>query len=37
MTDAVKADSRSVMEYDGMKLVELPDKVFTKEYLKKIQ
>ena len=37
MTDAVKADTRSVMEYDGMKLVDLPDKVFTKEYLKKIQ
>lgn len=37
MTDAVKADTRSVMEYDDMKLVELPDKLFTKEYLKKLQ
>ena len=37
MTDAVKADTVSVMEYDAMKMVELPDKVFTKEYLKKVQ
>ncbi|MFO1320376.1 MAG: outer membrane lipoprotein-sorting protein [Burkholderiales bacterium] len=37
MTDAVKADTRSVMEYAEMKLVDLPDKVFTKEYLKKLQ
>lgn len=37
MTDAVKADTRSVMDYDDMKLVDLPDKMFTKEYLKKVQ
>lgn len=37
MTDAVKADTVSVMEYDAMKMVDLPDKVFTKEYLKKVQ
>lgn len=37
MTDAVKADTVSVMEYDSMKLAELPDKLFTKEYLKKMQ
>lgn len=37
MVDAVKADTKSVMEYDDMKLVELPDKIFTKEYLKKLQ
>ncbi len=37
MTDAVKADTVSVMEYESMKLVDLPDKVFTKEYLKKVQ
>lgn len=37
MTDAIKTDTRSVMEYEDMKLVELPDKLFTKEYLKRIQ
>lgn len=37
MTDAVKEDTVSVMEYEGMKLVDLPDKLFTKEYLKKVQ
>lgn len=37
MTDAVKADTVSTLEYEAMKLVDLPDKVFTKEYLKKVQ
>ena len=37
MVDAVKADTRSVMDYNEMRLVELPDKMFTKEYLKKVQ
>jgi len=37
MVDAVKADTRSVMDYNDMKLVDLPDRMFTKEYLKKIQ
>jgi len=37
MVDALRPDSRSEMDYDDMKLRELPDKVFTKEYLKKLQ
>jgi outer membrane lipoprotein-sorting protein len=37
MTDALKADSQSVMEYSDMRNRELPDKVFTKEYLKKLE
>jgi hypothetical protein len=37
MVDALKADTRSLMEYEDMKPRELPDKVFTKEYLKKLE
>lgn len=37
MTDALKSDSRSVMEYQDMKIRDLPDKIFTKEYLKKLE
>lgn len=37
MTDAVKADTTSVLDYDAMKMVDLPEKIFTKEYLKKVQ
>lgn len=34
MEDALRKDERSVLEYDSMKLRDLPDKVFTKDYLK---
>jgi hypothetical protein len=37
MVDGVKTDTKSVMDYDDMRLVDLPDKMFTKEYLKKVQ
>jgi outer membrane lipoprotein-sorting protein len=37
MEDALKAGEQSVLEYQGMKLRDLPDKVFTKEYLKKLE
>ena len=37
MIDALKAGEQSVLEYEHMKLRELPDKVFTKDYLKKLQ
>lgn len=37
MIDGVKSDTKSVMDYDDMRLVDLPDKMFTKEYLKKVQ
>jgi hypothetical protein len=37
MTDALNQGEQSTLEYSGMKLRELPDKVFTKEYLKKLE
>jgi outer membrane lipoprotein-sorting protein len=37
MTDALRPGEQSVLEYDQMKLRELPDKVFSKDYLKKLQ
>jgi len=36
MDDALKAGNQSVLEYNSMKLRDLPDKVFTKDYLKKL-
>ncbi len=36
MEDALKADEQSVLEYSAMKLRDLPDKIFTKDYLKKL-
>ncbi|MGC3963401.1 MAG: outer membrane lipoprotein-sorting protein [Rhodocyclaceae bacterium] len=37
MEDALKPGEVSVLEYDAMKPRDLPDHVFTKEYLKKLQ
>lgn len=37
MTDALRTDEESVLEYSEMKLRELPDKIFTKDYLKKLE
>jgi outer membrane lipoprotein-sorting protein len=37
MTDALRAGEQSVLDYAGMKLRDLPDKVFTKDYLKKLE
>lgn len=37
MEDALKAGEVSVLEYGQMKLRDLPEKVFTKDYLKKLQ
>lgn len=37
MEDALKSGEQSVLEYQGMKLRDLPDKIFTKEYLKKLE
>ena len=37
MEDALKPGEQSVMEYAQMRLRELPDKVFSKDYLKKLQ
>jgi outer membrane lipoprotein-sorting protein len=36
MEDALKEGERSVLEYRAMKLRDLPDKIFTKDYLKKL-
>ena len=36
MEDALKAGNVSVLEYNSMKLRDLPDKIFTKDYLKKL-
>ena len=36
MEDALKTGERSVLDYQGMKMRDLPDKVFTKDYLKKL-
>ena len=36
MEDALRKDEVSVLEYSEMKLRDLPDKIFTKDYLKKL-
>lgn len=36
MEDALKSGEQSVLEYNSMKLRDLPDKIFTKDYLKKL-
>jgi outer membrane lipoprotein-sorting protein len=36
MEDALRSGEQSVLEYSAMKLRDLPDKIFTKEYLKKL-
>ncbi len=36
MEDALRGGEKSVLEYGDMKLRDLPDRVFTKEYLKKL-
>jgi len=36
MEDALRGGEQSVLEYGAMKLRDLPDKIFTKDYLKKL-
>ena len=36
MEDALRGNEQSILEYSAMKLRDLPDKVFTKDYLKKL-
>jgi outer membrane lipoprotein-sorting protein len=36
MEDALRGGEQSVLEYAGMKVRDLPDKIFTKDYLKKL-
>jgi hypothetical protein len=37
MEDALRKGERSVLAYSAMKLRDLPDKIFTKDYLKKLE
>jgi hypothetical protein len=37
MQDALHAGEISTLDYSAMKLRDLPDKVFTKDYLKKLE
>lgn len=37
MEDALRAGQQSILDYGSMKVRDLPDKVFTKDYLKKLQ
>jgi hypothetical protein len=37
MRDALHEGERSVLEYRDMKLRDLPDKMFTKDYLKHLE
>lgn len=37
MEDALRKDEESVLDYSAMKLRDLPDKIFTKDYLKKLE
>ena len=37
MEDALRQGEHSVLDYSGMRLRELPDKVFTKDYLKRLE
>lgn len=37
MQDALRGGEQSILEYGNMRLRDLPDRVFTKEYLKRLQ
>lgn len=37
MQDALLKDNESVLEYSGMRLRDLPDRMFTKDYLKRLE
>lgn len=37
MEDALKPGHRSVLEYEQMRLRDLPDRIFTRDYLKRLQ
>jgi hypothetical protein len=36
MTDALSKGTESTLEYSHLKLRELPDQIFTKEYLRRL-
>ena len=37
MQNALLQDEESVLEYSGMRLRDLPDRMFTKDYLKRLE
>jgi hypothetical protein len=37
MEDALRKGEESVLEYSAMQLKDLPDRVFTKDYLTRLQ
>jgi outer membrane lipoprotein-sorting protein len=37
MEDALRKGEQSVLEYSGMRLRDLPDKIFTRDYLKRLE
>ena len=37
MQDALRSGEESVLEYSDMRLRDLPDKMFTKDYLKRLE
>jgi hypothetical protein len=37
LADALRKGEQSVLQYSGLKKREIPDKVFTKEFLRKLQ
>jgi len=37
MVDALRAGEESTLDYNDMRLRELPDKIFTKDYLKRLE
>lgn len=37
MQDALRAGEQSILDYDNLRPRELPDRIFTKEYLKRLQ
>jgi len=37
MQDALRKDEESVLDYSGMRVRDLPDRIFTKDYLKRLE
>jgi hypothetical protein len=37
MHDALRSGEESILEYSDMRLRDLPDKMFTKDYLKRLE
>jgi len=36
MTDALNKGEQSMLDYSAMKLFDVPDQIFTKEYLRRL-